>query len=85
MNGPGAVPDRIPGARSRAGAYFYGEGAECYSPAAKGVNVVDTTAAGDSFIGGFVYAVTSGMSVFLKAWWYITLRSESPFALAVGI
>ena len=44
-----------------AGAYFYGECGEYYSPAAKGVNVVDTTAAGDSFIGGFVHAIASGM------------------------
>ena len=45
------------------GAYLLGEAGECYSPAITGVKVVDTTAAGDSFIGGFVYAVTSGMNV----------------------
>ena len=46
-----------------AGAVLYGERREYYSPAVKGVKAVDPTAAGDSFIGGFSYAITSGMSV----------------------
>lgn len=46
-----------------AGAALYGEGGEYYSPSAKGVVAVDPTAAGDSFIGGFSYAITSGMDV----------------------
>ena len=46
-----------------AGAYLLGESGEYYSPAVSGINVVDTTAAGDSFIGGFVFAITSGMDV----------------------
>ncbi len=46
-----------------AGAALYGEGGEYYSPSAKGVTAVDPTAAGDSFIGGFSYALTSGMGV----------------------
>lgn len=45
------------------GAYILGEAGECFSEAAKGVHVVDTTAAGDSFIGGFVYALTSGFDI----------------------
>ncbi len=32
-----------------------------YSPSVDGVKAVDPTAAGDSFIGGFCYAITSGM------------------------
>ena len=44
-----------------AGAVLYGENGEYYSPSAKGVTAVDPTAAGDSFIGGFSYAITSGM------------------------
>ncbi len=44
-----------------AGAALYGEAGEYYSPPAKGVTAVDPTAAGDSFIGGFSYAITSGM------------------------
>lgn len=44
------------------GAYLCGENLDCYSPAVSGVTVVDTTAAGDSFIGGFVYAITGGMA-----------------------
>ena len=46
-----------------AGAYFLGCGNECFSPAKSDIKVVDTTAAGDSFIGGFVYALTSGMDL----------------------
>ncbi len=46
-----------------AGAYLYGEGGEYYSPSVKGVTAVDPTAAGDSFIGGFCYALTSGMDI----------------------
>lgn len=46
-----------------AGAAFYGEGGEHYSPSAKGVTAVDPTAAGDSFIGGFCYAISSGMDI----------------------
>lgn len=46
-----------------AGAYLLCEDGEYYSPADNGVSVVDTTAAGDSFIGGFVYAITSGMNI----------------------
>ena len=44
-----------------AGAYLLGECGEYYSAAASGIDVVDTTAAGDSFIGGFVWAITNGM------------------------
>lgn len=46
-----------------AGAAMYGEAGEHYSPSAKGVVAVDPTAAGDSFIGGFCYAVSSGMDI----------------------
>ena len=46
-----------------AGAVLYSENGEIYSPSAQGVVVVDPTAAGDSFIGGFSYAVTCGMHV----------------------
>ncbi len=45
------------------GAYHYGENGEFYSPAVKGVVAVDTTAAGDSFIGGFCYSVCTGASI----------------------
>lgn len=45
-----------------AGAVLYGDGGEYYSPCAKGITAVDPTAAGDSFIGGFAYALTSGMN-----------------------
>ena len=45
-----------------AGAYLLCESGEYYSPAMSNVEVVDTTAAGDSFIGGFVYALTSKMN-----------------------
>lgn len=44
-----------------AGAVLYGEEGTWYSPSAEGVVAVDPTAAGDSFIGGFGYAITSGM------------------------
>lgn len=43
------------------GAYCCGENGEFYSPAVEGVKALDTTAAGDSFIGGFVHAISSGM------------------------
>lgn len=46
-----------------AGAVFYGKAEEYYSPSAEGITAVDPTAAGDSFIGGFAYAITSGMDV----------------------
>lgn len=46
-----------------AGAVLYGEDGEYYSPSAKGVVAVDPTAAGDSFIGGFSYALSSGMDI----------------------
>ena len=45
------------------GAYYFGEKGECYSPAVENVKAVDTTAAGDSFIGGFCYSVCTGASV----------------------
>jgi len=44
-----------------AGAYFFGESGEFYSSAVDGIKAVDPTAAGDSFIGGFIFAVTSGV------------------------
>lgn len=44
-----------------AGAVLYSDVEEYYSPSVEGVVAVDPTAAGDSFIGGFVYAITSGM------------------------
>lgn len=45
------------------GAYCYGENGEFYSPAVKDVAAVDTTGAGDSFIGGFCYSVCTGATV----------------------
>lgn len=44
-----------------AGAVLYGSAGEVFSPSAKGIKAVDPTAAGDSFIGGFGYAITQGM------------------------
>lgn len=44
------------------GCVYCGETASFYQPAAT-VSAVDTTAAGDSFIGGLCYAAAAGMSV----------------------
>jgi len=46
-----------------AGAALYGEKGEVYSPSAEGIHAIDPTAAGDSFIGGFSYAITNGMEM----------------------
>lgn len=45
------------------GAYIFGNGQEIFVPAISNVKVVDTTAAGDSFNAGFLYAKTLGQSV----------------------
>jgi len=55
------------------GAYVVGDGASFHVPAFE-VNPVDTTAAGDAFVGGFAVAVFSGMS----------LRDAARFASAAG-
>lgn len=48
---------------SRGVAYEGADGQMKLSPALKGLNVMDTTAAGDSFVGAFCVAVSSGLSV----------------------
>lgn len=46
-----------------AGAVLYSSVGALYSPAVNGIKALDPTAAGDSFIGGFCYAITCGMDM----------------------
>ena len=43
------------------GCYVKGKDTEFYAPAVEGVHCVDTTGAGDSFVGGFLYGLANGL------------------------